>query len=248
MANNKERIEPTDTIRVLLALRRNKDNRPLDPDHQELCFHQVIRDYDTDLKLLKVRIASYPGIWRIHRTINSRHLQRARIWMLKYLIDTDGSYDYRIETLWKKALMKHPIKENMLIDIDSTDVLIYTKVKNILEDNKINIVKESKSPNGYHIVCPIFDTRLILNIDDVGYKRDGYIFIEEVKVNLEVLCEKQGHDIYETDWGAAVCKKCNKHFGWWCPDRPDKSKPWCEYNWETHGEDCIYCGQPEERK
>lgn len=184
MANNKERIEPTDTIHMLLALRRNKDNKLSYPNHRELCFHQVIRDYETDLKILKLRITSYPGIWRIHRTINPRHLQRARFWMMKKLIDTDGSYDYRIETLWKKALMNNPVKQNILIDIDSTKSEITKKVKHILKENNIKILEETKSPNGYHIVCPTFDTRLILNLDNVGYRRDGYIFVEEVKIGV----------------------------------------------------------------
>lgn len=182
MSNNKERIIPTDTIHILLALRRNKDNKSLDPEHRELCFHQVIRDYDTDLKLLKVRITSHPGIWRIHRTVNARNLKNARLWMMKKLIDTDGSYDYRIETLWKKALMNNPVKQNMLIDIDTIDDNIINKVKDILNKNSIKILEEGESPNGYHIVCPIFDTRLILNMDYVGYRRDGYVFVEEVVI------------------------------------------------------------------
>jgi len=179
---NKEKIEPTDTIHVLLALRRNKDNKELDSEHKEICFHQVIRDYDNDLNILKARIKAYSGIWRIYKTVNPRHLQRARIWMLKKLIDTDGSYDYRIDTLWKKALMNNPIKQNMLVDIDKQDVNLIYRVRHILTKNNIKIIESIHTPNGYHIVCPMFDTRLIQNIEDVEYKRDGYIFIDKIEI------------------------------------------------------------------
>lgn len=47
------------------------------------------------------------------------------------------------------------------------------------------------------------------------------------------------------DCAIAVCKKCGKHFGWWC----DKSeKHYCEYDEKNPYDDCIYCHEPEERQ
>jgi len=179
MSNNKERMEPTDTVHLFLALRRNKDNRDIE-DHQELCFHQVVRDYDKDLAILKTRIASFPGTWRIHKTVNKRNIHRARIWMMKRLIDTDGSYDYRIDTLWKKALMNNPIKEKFLIDIDTTNEDVLNNITDKLVVNDIEFYSVTNTPNGYHIVCDHFDTRLIADIENVSFKRDGYVFVEKV--------------------------------------------------------------------
>jgi hypothetical protein len=41
------------------------------------------------------------------------------------------------------------------------------------------------------------------------------------------------------------CKICGHHAGWWCPKSEDHI---CHYNYKTHGEGCIYCHLPEERK
>lgn len=46
------------------------------------------------------------------------------------------------------------------------------------------------------------------------------------------------------DVGIVRCVICGKRFGWFCPKSPDK---YCHYDRE-HGESCIYCGQPGERK
>ena len=43
----------------------------------------------------------------------------------------------------------------------------------------------------------------------------------------------------------AVCTKCGKHFGWWCPESKNGV---CEYKTDPYNEECIHCGQPEERK
>jgi hypothetical protein len=45
----------------------------------------------------------------------------------------------------------------------------------------------------------------------------------------------------------AVCEKCEKHLGWWCPDSP---KHFCEYDEaeDPCRDNCDYCGNPEERK
>lgn len=45
----------------------------------------------------------------------------------------------------------------------------------------------------------------------------------------------------------AICVICEKDFGWFCSKNPDPKKPYCEYD-RTHGESCIHCGMPSERK
>lgn len=63
----------------------------------------------------------------------------------------------------------------------------------------------------------------------------------------------------------AVCEGCNKNFGWHCPDSPDHVCHYEAYDGKVemidgtlvdqpadysddNYEDCIYCGQPDERK
>ncbi len=52
-----------------------------------------------------------------------------------------------------------------------------------------------------------------------------------------------GHEIIEKGM-SAECLVCRNSFGWFCPDSVDGI---CEYDME-HGEWCIHCGDPEERK
>ncbi len=59
----------------------------------------------------------------------------------------------------------------------------------------------------------------------------------------EIYNKCTAHDIQGTEYGAAQCKICGRHFGWFCPDSPTKH---CEYSKGT--EDCDFCGLPSERK
>jgi len=79
--------------------------------------------------------------------------------------------------------MNNPIKENILIDIDTKKPETINSVKEILRRNNVPIVEEIATPNGYHVVCPIFDTRLIQEMEDVGYTRDGFVFVEEIRID-----------------------------------------------------------------
>ena len=54
--------------------------------------------------------------------------------------------------------------------------------------------------------------------------------------------KKCDHLIIEDDCGSASCEKCGEDFGWYCQI---STKRFCEYEGE---EDCIHCGEPEERK
>lgn len=47
---------------------------------------------------------------------------------------------------------------------------------------------------------------------------------------------------------SVYCAGCGKPLGWYCPNNPNRGIPVCEYNWDTHGENCVHCGAPEERK
>jgi hypothetical protein len=80
------------------------------------------------------------------------------------------------------------------------------------------------------------------------------------------LCQQAGHNI-EKLYESAYCECCDRDFGWYCPNSPDKT---CHYSTERgkvslitgdwidmpvghdtmyESEDsCIYCGEPSERK
>lgn len=107
-----------------------------------------------------------------------------------------------------------------------------------------------------------------LTIKDLMFKRDNY----------SVACEKVlGHctheNIKKSVASSAVCE-CGTNFGWFCPESPDKT---CHYNTEKasdgfyvtlasgfrhkmpafyteenhnneNEDECIFCGEPDERK
>jgi hypothetical protein len=60
-------------------------------------------------------------------------------------------------------------------------------------------------------------------------------------------CDHQAAEMVgkkEPDGERAVCEKCERELGWWCPDSP---KHYCEY--ENNGYDCCdHCNDPWERK
>ena len=77
------------------------------------------------------------------------------------------------------------------------------------------------------------------------------------------------HMIIHQPWGSAKCKVCKHTYGWWCPDSPDSVCHYPEFegvdvldisrkpialpeSYEAKNayneEDCIFCGQPDERK
>lgn len=48
---------------------------------------------------------------------------------------------------------------------------------------------------------------------------------------------------------SGFCVICREHFGWYCPDNPNRDFPICQLQWNGQGDDeCVYCGQPDERK
>lgn len=84
--------------------------------------------------------------------------------------------------------------------------------------------------------------------------KDAYQHLHELheeRNHLIALCEQLGHKIVPRDkkmleelgCTSAICKICQKDFGWYCEKSPDH---YCHY--EGNAESCIYCGLPEERK
>lgn len=72
--------------------------------------------------------------------------------------------------------------------------------------------------------------------------------IKDSQIELNVLiagCDM--HQIIEV-YDSARCDVCGTHFGWFCPESPNGV---CDYDQPdgSYDEDnCIHCGNPEERK
>ena len=177
---DKEKIINKPSYHMLIAIRRKKDN---DKDCKELVFRQIIRDINIDEQILKSRIKSYPGVWRIYHTVNARSHASARKLLMKWLIDFPED-SYRIDVLFKTFLLKKESKvtRNFLLDIDTNNRKIFNEIKDILLINKIKILIDTPTLNGYHLVTTKFDTRLLDNFNDVTILRDGYYLYDSVTI------------------------------------------------------------------
>lgn len=130
----------------------------------------------------------------------------------------------------------------------------------IVKFNRVsfNSVTETyQCPNcGLKLTIPIQQRVLLQNI--TKYKKR--IHKAQSKMSTEIqLHGELGHIIVPTDtkileklktdkWASCgtVCIICGEHFGWFCPEAPDKSKPYCTYETKRYG--CDHCGMPRERK
>jgi len=175
---NKEISTNNEYVDLLLAVRRHKEN-PLIKG--EICFREVLKS-ETSLLVLKTKIANYPGIWRIYKSINKRDTRKAVKLLQKTLIDNPEHWKGRIDSLWKTCLLQRECRaeKKMLIDLDTNDKDIYDKVIELIGDK---LVLSVKSPNGYNIVTEMIDTRLFDEFKNVTtFNRDGYVFLERITI------------------------------------------------------------------
>lgn len=173
--NDSERIKNQDYVHLLIAIRRKKENREM----TEYCIRRVIRDEEQDLKELELIVSNIPGIWRIYHTCNLRDVDEAARQTISSLI-LHPENNSRIDSIWKTNLMRPVCKaeKNYLIDIDTDRESTYLSTKQLLIDNGVEIQKDIKTPNGWHIVTGHFDTRIVQDLENVELHRDRYYFIK----------------------------------------------------------------------
>jgi hypothetical protein len=165
-------------VHLFVALRRKKDN----PELKDICFREIDL-YDDSYQTLLSRIKKVEGTWRIHKTINKRDTHKALKLLQHEIIEKGQEVAESLPSMWKTCLMKKEAKaeRNILLDIDSEEA--YNKVTIILDKNNTEIVEETPSVTGHHIVIDAtkVDTRLFEGIEDLTFQRDGYVFIEQVE-------------------------------------------------------------------
>jgi hypothetical protein len=184
--SNEETIINYDNPYILSALRRKKEN----PNLQELCFRQIVKDMEIDLNILKARISKEQGIWRIYRSVNRRDLNKAFKHFQHKLID--GIDPWGLESEWKSSLCQteNKAEKKFLIDIDNNpDQYEIDSIKNYIVKNKGIILEENRTPNGYHIITIPFDSRDIYgesehrrlnSFTNLEIKKDALFFLEIV--------------------------------------------------------------------
>ena len=178
MSNHEERpiIESVD---LFLAFCRKKDNQP-----NRKCIRTIIKNYNDDLILLKEKCKLIGGEWRIHKTVNKRDTQKARIWLIHKLID-NPEFAGCVDSLWRTALLQKECiygEQYFLLDVDTKKEEELIKLNSLIPDIENTLDNIIETPNGYHYITKKFDTREVCELSYVTLIRDGYLFIEKIGV------------------------------------------------------------------
>jgi hypothetical protein len=176
MANHEPR-ERRDHVDLFLAFARPKDgvvNRK--------CIRTIIKDYEQDLAILEAKLKIIGGIWRIHKTTNSRDTVKAMKWLQHKLLD-NPEFAGCIDSIWRTALLQPECiygEKWFLLDVD-------TKNKEALDELDFRmylsfavVLETIETPAGWHYITRPFDTRWVCNLMFVSLKRDGYSFVKRV--------------------------------------------------------------------
>jgi len=175
MANHEKKFI-ADSVHILMAFQRNKFNA----GKGSKCMRQVIRDFDTDLKILELRCRIAGGKWRIHHTVNARDTLKARAYVLHYLLDHPEASGY-IDSLWRTALLQpeNTYHKNFMLDVDTKEEMKLRAVEEACFPAEV--YARIETPNGYHYIVEKFDTRKVCDLSYVTLIRDGYYFIKEIE-------------------------------------------------------------------
>lgn len=179
MANHEQRIK-RDEVHILLAMRRRKEN----PEGRTLTVRHVCitDDFEKEAEVLKAKCrasSQAEGTWRINRTVNKRSTKKASLLLQHKLLDNPEMCEY-LETAWKTCLLdsKCKVSRNLLVDIDTKDSDKLMNIYSELSFDKVKLIDQAETPNGFHLVCEVFDKRILDNIEDAEVKKDAYIFQE----------------------------------------------------------------------
>jgi hypothetical protein len=175
MANHEDR-EYTDALDVYLALSRTKDGQ------EARCFRIVAKRPEEDLAMLEARVRLLGGKWRIHKTVNKRDAEKARIWLIHKLIDFPEGRGF-VDSLWRTALLQpeciHGAKR-FLLDVDTKNPEQLAEFKSKVY-GFTTVCEEIETENGWHFITEPFDTRDVCALPYVSLQRDGYVYVKTVK-------------------------------------------------------------------
>lgn len=172
MSNHEEKT-PIDSVDVLMALSRTKDGQ------ESGCMRVVAKDYDLDLAILELRCRHAGGKWRIHKTVNRRDTEKARVTLLHKLIDYPEGRGF-IDSLWRTALLQSNCvygEKKFMLDVDTKDPEKLAQVRVLVGEN---LLQEVETENGFHFITRPHDTRAVCALEFVDLQRDGYVYVKTI--------------------------------------------------------------------
>ena len=176
MSNNREEKIYTPSVHVLLALQRTTQGA-----ETKKCVRQVVKDWDLDLAFLRAKVKVLGGEWRIHCTVNERDVEKARIWLIKRLLDfpEKGSF---VDSEWRTALLQRECvfgDEKFMLDVDTKDEIKLKEFNDLID--QFQVIAICETPKGFHYITRPFDTREVCALGYVTLLRDGFYYVETVK-------------------------------------------------------------------
>lgn len=126
-------------------------------------------------------------VWRIHRTVNQRDCEKARIWLIHKLIDFPEGRGF-VDSLWRTALLQ-PCniygEKKFMFDVDTKDenkLNDFGKLvtEGLIQTGALLLVNPYETPHGWHYITAPFDTREVCALPYVSLQRDGYFYIKTV--------------------------------------------------------------------
>ncbi len=174
MTNNREKRIFQENVHLYMGLQRTSKQG------NKNCIRIVIKDEELDLKILEAKLKVFGGEWRIHKTVNARNCEKARIWLIHHLIDFPENASF-IDSAWRTALLQRECKAEkfFMLDIDSNKDKDISTLNDILDYNKV-VINVVQTPNGWHYITEKFDTREVCKLDYVTLLRDGYYYVKTV--------------------------------------------------------------------
>lgn len=170
-----------DSVHLFLAFKRTKDKE----NGSTKCLRMVIKNEAEDLEVLKAKLKVLGGVWRIHKTVNARDVQKAKNILIKVLLDYPEKASY-IDSAWRTALLQKECiygEKKFMLDVDVPNDKI-SRITNTIINTKGKILKQVITPSGgVHIITEPFDTREVCKLNGVSLLRDGYIYVTSIGEN-----------------------------------------------------------------
>lgn len=176
----------TTGTRYLCLLHRAKDGGHNKEYHRRGGFYitHTPEEYaDALARLLILQVVSKKP-YRLYASVNARSVTKAEKQFKMEMLESDfapkENHEFfwtRIESRWVGALMKpgSRIGSNFILDADGEGD-VSAPVLKLCAENNIDVLKQYKTPNGYHVITSPFNPE-IMNLPDVEVKKDGLILL-----------------------------------------------------------------------
>lgn len=213
--SNHETKYVTNSVHLLMAFQRTKDGE------KARCLRVVVRDLQEDLAILEARLRIIGGEWRIHKTINERDTEKARIWLLHHMIDNPDDRG-RIDSTWRTALLQKECifgEKRWLLDIDTKYASHLAEIEEIISASGGTVHERVETPGGWHFITNGFDIRKACEYHCVTLIRDGYVFIKKITPEKEIMickcgCRITDHNLTPVEGNAPwfTCPRCGEEY------------------------------------